>query len=295
MMPPETLKLRVLDAIGLDDGEEILPTLAEALDRRAIRARQARERRRAVEIEIDEVLDGFLLAVAVTQDRIGLDGPVRDLCAMRAKVGSQRIGKRAFDGMKDNDTAMAIDRDPSNPDGYYNLAAAYHRMGLLNGHAADMTQAERYYYLCLDRDPEHRECYRGLSVLLVEQNRTEEAFRLLQSWADRRPNAPDPKIELARLYEEVGDRDRAKQQLADALQVDAANSRALAAMGRLREQDGDRAQALNNYQQSLASNRFQPDVATRVTSLQSSMGGTPAATAFSQGPQTVSRGPSPVR
>jgi tetratricopeptide (TPR) repeat protein len=220
-------------------------------------------------------------------------------CGGLASQGLNAEGVRLFDQTRYPEAVeqfqRAIDRDPSNPDGYYNLAAAYHRMGVLNGQAADLTQAERYYYLCLDRDPDHRECYRGLGVLLVEQNRTEEAFRLLQGWADRRPNSPDPKIELARLYEELGDRDRAKQQLADALLVDAANSRALAALGRLREQDGDRLQALNNYQQSLAANRFQPDVASRVSSLQSSMGGSSLGPAFSQGTQTVSRGPSPVR
>jgi tetratricopeptide (TPR) repeat protein len=220
-------------------------------------------------------------------------------CGSVASQGLNAEGVRLFDQTRYPEAAeqfqRAIDRDPSNPDGYYNLAAAYHRMGLLSGHAADLTQAERYYHLCLDRDPDHRECYRGLGVLLVEQNRSEEAFRILQGWADQRPNAPDPKIELARLYEEVGDRDRAKQHLADALQVDAANSRALAALGRLREQDGDRTQALNNYQQSLAANRFQPDVATRVASLQSSMGGGSPGPAYSQGTQTVSRGPSPVR
>jgi tetratricopeptide (TPR) repeat protein len=220
-------------------------------------------------------------------------------CGSVASQGLNAEGVRLFDQTRYPEAAeqfqRAIDRDPNNPDGYYNLAAAYHRIGVLNGRAADLTQAERYYYLCLDRDPEHRECYRGLGVLLMAQNRTEEAFRLLQGWADRRPNAPDPKIELARLYEEMGDRDRAKQQLADALLVDAANSRALAALGRLREQDGDRVQALNNYQQSLAANRFQPDVASRAASLQSSVGGSSLGPAFSQGTQTVSRGPSPVR
>ncbi len=220
-------------------------------------------------------------------------------CGGLASQGLNAEGVRLFDQTRYPEAVeqfqRAVDRDPGNPDGYYNLAAAYHRMGVLNSRAADLTQAERYYYLCLDRDPDHRECYRGLSVLLTEQNRSEEAFRLLQGWADRRPNSPDPKIELARLNEELGDRNRAKQYLADALSVDAANSRALAALGRLREQDGDRVQALNNYQQSLAANRFQPDLASRVSSLQSSMGGSSLGPGLSQGTQTVSRGPSPVR
>jgi len=189
----------------------------------------------------------------------------------------------------------AIDHDPTNADGYYNLAASYHRIGAVNHRASDLVQAERYYYLCLDRDPEHRECYRGLAVLLVEQNRGEEAFRLLQAWADRRPNSPDPKIELARLYEEFGDRQRAKQQLSDALLADATNPRALAALGRIREQEGDQVQALSNYQQSLSANRFQPEVASRLAALQSSVGGAYAGTPSLGVSETVSRGSSPLR
>ena len=74
----------------------------------------------------------------------------------------------------------AIDANPSDADGYYNLAAAYHRQGAFSGRTTELAQAERYYNLCLDRNPEHRECHRGLTVLLAQQGRTEEAFRRLQ-------------------------------------------------------------------------------------------------------------------
>ncbi len=165
----------------------------------------------------------------------------------------------------------AIDRDPTNADGYYNLAACYHRLASLYHRPNDIAQAERYYYLCLDRAPNHRECYRGLAVLLVQQDRKEEAFRLLQGWTDRNPGSPDPKIELARLYEEFGDREKAKQLLADALLTDASNARALAALGRIREMEGDVGQALANYQKALSSNPFQPEVAARVAALNSAV------------------------
>jgi len=220
-------------------------------------------------------------------------------CGSFSSQGLNAEGVRLFEQARIEDAMQqfqrAVDHDPTNADGYYNLAASYHRMGVMNHRASDLAQAERYYYLCLDRDPEHRESYRGLAVLLAEQNRSEEAFRLLQAWADRRPNSPDPKIELARLYEEFGDRQRAKQQLSDALLADATNPRALAALGRIREQEGEQVQALNNYQQSLWANRFQPEVASRVTALQSSVGGIAAGTPTLGASQTVSRGPSPLR
>ena len=107
--------------------------------------------------------------------------------------------------------------NPNDADGYYNLAATYHRLGTVSTRPADLPQAEHYYNLCLDRNPEHRECHRGLTVLLAQQGRTEEAFRRLQSWSDQNPASTDAKIELARLSEEYGDRAAARQYLAEAL------------------------------------------------------------------------------
>lgn len=176
---------------------------------------------------------------------------------------------------------QAIDQDPANPDGYYNLAATYHRLGAANQNQADLGRAEQYYHLCLDRDANHRDGYRGLAVLLAERDRGEEAFRLIESWAARSPGMAEPKIEMARLLEEFGDNAGAAQQLVDAVAIDDKNPRALAALGRLREQMGDSAQALTAYQRSLWHDRFQPDVAARVASLQATVGG--AASSVSPG------------
>lgn len=167
---------------------------------------------------------------------------------------------------------QAIATDPASADGYYNLAATYHRLAEASRRPEDAAQAERYYHLALDRDANHRDAYRGLAVLLVQQDRALEAVRLLQDWAQRNPGSPDPKIELARLSEEFGERQAAKQYLADALLTDPNNARALAALGRLRELEGDPAQALANYQQSLMADRFQPEVAARVSMLQATTG-----------------------
>lgn len=202
-------------------------------------------------------------------------------CGSFAAGGLNSEGVRLFDQTRYQEALQnfqkALDNDPSNADALYNLASVYHRTGTLYNRPADLAQAEQYYNLCLGRDPNHAECYRGLAVLLAQQGRTEEAFRRIQSWADGNPASPDPRIELARLCEELGDPAQARQHLADALLADPDNARALAALGRLSEQSGDRVRALQNYQQSLVADRFQPEVASRVATLQSALGSSPAA------------------
>lgn len=170
----------------------------------------------------------------------------------------------------------AVASDPRSATGYYNLAASLHKSGKLTGRTEDLAEAERLYNQCLEYDPNHAECYRGLAVLLTETNRQDAAFRLLEGWAARSPQLADPRIELARLWEETNRVDQASAQLVNALAIDPHNARALTALGRLREVSGDRAQALANYQRSLAINRFQPEVQTRVAALQASGAGLPA-------------------
>jgi tetratricopeptide (TPR) repeat protein len=193
-------------------------------------------------------------------------------CGSFAAEGLNADGVRLYDQARYqeaiNQFEAARANDPQSADAYYNLAAVYHRLGKANHCPSDLAQAERNYFLCLDHDSNHVECYRGLAVLLAEEGQQEEAFRLIQAWAARNPTSPLPKIELARLCEELGDHKAAKQHLADALTLDATNARAWAALGHLHEQEGNQAQALASYQQSLASNRFQQDVADRVASLE---------------------------
>jgi tetratricopeptide (TPR) repeat protein len=159
--------------------------------------------------------------------------------------------------------------DQKNADGYYNMAATYHRLGKAEGRQAYLDQAQALYNQCLDRDPNHQECYRGLAVLLVDEGRTAEAFRLLEGWVDRQPSLPDAKIELARLCDEQGRRPEAKEHLLEALSIEPDNPRALVALGKIREDTGERAQALAAYQRALARDKRQPEVAARVAALQS--------------------------
>jgi tetratricopeptide (TPR) repeat protein len=170
----------------------------------------------------------------------------------------------------------AIAASPRNGTGYYNLAAALHKSGKLAGRQEDLAQAERLYNQCLEYEPNHAECYRGLAVLLSETGRQDAAFRLLEGWAGRSPQLADPRIELARLLEESNNVEQASNRLVEALAIDPHNARALTALGRLREVSGDKAQALANYQRSLSVNRFQPEIAARVAALQAAGVGSPA-------------------
>jgi tetratricopeptide (TPR) repeat protein len=172
----------------------------------------------------------------------------------------------------------ALADDPNNADAYYNLAATYYNLAKRNGDRSLMQQSEGLYHQCLDLNPNHVACYRGLASLLVDTDRQESAFTLVRRWAQRSYGSAEPRIELARLHEEFGDKDAAIQHLTDALHVDANNARAWTALGRLRENRGEFAQALSNYQQAYNINQFQPGVGTRIASLQQGVGsGTTAA------------------
>ncbi len=162
----------------------------------------------------------------------------------------------------------AIASNPRAANSYYNLASALHKNGKLLNRPEDLAQAEQLYNQCLEYDANHAECYRGLAVLLTDTNRQDAAFRLLEGWTARSPQLANPRIELARLLEETNNLQQAQNRLVEAISIEPNNSRALTALGRLREVSGDPRQALANYQRSLEINRFQPAIAARVATLQ---------------------------
>ena len=162
---------------------------------------------------------------------------------------------------------QAIAANPNDSDAYYNLAATLHDWGRRSQNDELLEQSESLYHRCLDLSGDHVDCYRALAVLLVDTDRKQDAFTLLERWAQRSPGASAPHVELARLHEEYGDDQSARQYLARALDVDSADSRAWAAMGRLREREGRLAQALTDYQQAYGLNRYHPGVPERIASL----------------------------
>jgi Flp pilus assembly protein TadD len=180
----------------------------------------------------------------------------------------------------------ALAASPNDADAYYNLGATYYALGKINRDPNTMGQAEGLYHQCLDINPEHPACYRGLAALLVDTNRSESAFTLLRHWATHNPQSAEARIELGRLHEEFGQKETAVQYLSEALNLDARNSRAWMALGRIREQQGQMTQALANYQQAYQLNRFQPGLGDRIATLQRSMPGM-TSPGWPPGPQVV--------
>jgi tetratricopeptide (TPR) repeat protein len=157
--------------------------------------------------------------------------------------------------------------DPTNPDTFYNLASTYHKLGVAQKDAKLIEQAESLYNQCLDLQPNHVDCHRGLAVLLAESGRPDRAMALLRNWATTNPQMADPRIELSRLNQEFGQTKLAEQYLDEALALNPNDYRAWTARGQMRESSGDLNQAIQNYQQSLAINSLQPELYQRVASL----------------------------
>ena len=172
----------------------------------------------------------------------------------------------------------AVAVNPDDADSYYNLAAAYHHLAVTTGDPTYAAQAEAYYNQCLDHYEDHPECYRGLAVLLAQQNRQDQAFRLLEGWKQRSPQLVEPNLALAQLHNEVGNDKASEEHLLDAIAKDTTHPQARAAMGKLHEDRGDHQQALTNYQMALQRNTAQPQLHAKVASLKGGTSGSPLLT-----------------
>ena len=137
-----------------------------------------------------------------------------------------------------NDFQKALTSNPSNADAYYNLGSSYFQLGKQQQNKQWVEQAESLFRQSIALNNQHTDAHRSLACLLVETDREEFAFDLINSWRTRNPGSTEPLVELARLHHEYGDNRRATDFLADALRLDTNNLRALKAMGRVRETQG---------------------------------------------------------
>ncbi len=163
--------------------------------------------------------------------------------------------------------AEAARVDPQNADAYYNLAAARHQLAKLSGQESEFHLAEQYYRYALTASPQHTDSHRGLSALLLDAKRPQEAEEHLMAWSRMAPYRAEPMIELAKVKFQSGRRDEAVTLLREAALIDPTKSEALVYLGQLQEHNGDAQSALASYQMALQQNPRQPGVAQRVAQL----------------------------
>ena len=160
----------------------------------------------------------------------------------------------------------ALTANPNDPNALYNIAATYHqsaRTSLRSGNMAaaqqQYEQAEQYYQLCRAKDPNYTNAYRGLSTLYMDRQNGEAAYQLLHHWYTVNSVSVEPKLELARYYQEFAQiclaqgrteeaqnyRNATEKLLQQALAIEQTNYRTLRALGYLKEQNGDIAGAVS--------------------------------------------------
>jgi tetratricopeptide (TPR) repeat protein len=184
--------------------------------------------------------------------------------------GNYTAARRSFE--------QALMNDPYNPDYAFNVAAAMQKQG-------DTLAAEQMYEHSLSLSPSHQPTYHALAGMLHDQGRTAEAQDLLTAWVETQPYTPESHVEMAWLQQEQGDMAGAEASLQTALKQNPRHTKAMAQLGQVYERSGRNSEAAALYNRSLAYNRSQPQVATRLNSMPATGGASPALMMAQQMPQ----------
>jgi Tfp pilus assembly protein PilF len=176
--------------------------------------------------------------------------------------GVELLARRDFAGAQDRFQA-ALALQPADSMTHYNLANAAHQNG-------NLELAERSYQASLKLQPDYGPCRHGLALLLLQQNRGDEARNLVESWLAEKPMLADAQAEYGWWLRQGGDLPAAQVRLQKALEIDPHNVRALTELGIIYEAYAypDRAKSL--YQRVLRKEPNQPEVIARLTALKRS-------------------------
>lgn len=183
------------------------------------------------------------------------------------------IGRQAYESgqlaQAVNRFQQALNLDPNNSDAYYNLASSYYQMGKQAKNSQWVNQAEQLFRQSIAINDQNSNAHRALAGLLIESDRQQSAFDLVDDWRRRHPTSAEPLIEIACLYQEYGDNRRATDFLSDAVRLDPQNIRALSALGHVREAQGQLNLALENYNRAYQLDNRQIEVARRIQDISS--------------------------
>ena len=234
-----------------------------------------------------------IVTIPSAMRRLGIVSLLLLLFAWGCASQNQTAEGMRFYGQARYDAAMtafqsALKANPNDPNALYNVAATYHqsaKASLASGQAAaaqqQYEQAAQYYQLCLAKNSNHADAYRGLAALYMDCQNADAAFQLLIGWSNANPASAEPKLELARLYQEYAQicmiqgrtnvaqdcRRASEHLLQQILATEPTHNRALRALGYLKEQSGDITGAVYEYQRALQAYPQQKDLEDRIAAL----------------------------
>lgn len=154
----------------------------------------------------------------------------------------------------------ALALKPDDPTLLYNIGQCF-------DHTDNVMGAEQYYQASLRLCPNFADCRHAYVALLLRTGRRDQATRFVQDWQATAPGLAAAYAEEGWLWLQEGDLPRAQARLQQALDLNPHDPNTLADLGQVYEamQRPDRALAL--YEQVLAMNPNQVDVAARIQAL----------------------------
>ncbi len=175
-------------------------------------------------------------------------------------LGVQNFQRGEFDRAREDFQAALVLR-PDNFSLLYNLAQCYDHLG-------QVQQAEHYYRLCLQQQPNDTGCRHALNLLLVQNGRMDEARQMVEDWLIHEPKLSAAYAEDGWLHQRRGDPISALKRYQQALEYDPHNTLALIEMGRIYEEELNLpSRALKLYQTALDYDPHQVDLVKRVNQL----------------------------
>ncbi len=144
-----------------------------------------------------------------------------------------------------------LEQKPSNVWGHYML-------GLSTWKAGDNRAAESAYEIALSLDPRHEKSLLGLSRVLIEEGRADEALQEIEFAAEIDPNSSEVFRLMGRAYHELGRTDDAVAAYLDAIALDDTDVWALNNVGYLYIQTSQHSEAIGPLARAV---ELAPDVA----------------------------------
>ncbi len=130
--------------------------------------------------------------------------------------------------------------------------AVYFNLGLACSHLQNFEEARRYYFLAIDKHPDHVEAYFRVGLDYSAEGEGRKAVPWLFRARDLAPNRPDISYALAEQLLQLKYFDSAGKVVDRAFETSSGNPLLTVASGDIEQQRGHSAAALNSYKKALA-------------------------------------------